>query len=41
VIPVRREEVDRRALQLAFDVLKAGEIILVAPEAHRHPQLRR
>ena len=41
VIPVRREEVDRRALQLAFDVLKAGEIILVAPEAHRHPYLQR
>ena len=41
VIPVRREEVDRRALQYAFDVLKAGEIILVAPEAHRHPQLQR
>lgn len=41
VIPVRREEVDRRALQTAFDILRAGEIILVAPEAHRHPQLQR
>lgn len=41
VIPVRREEVDRRAIQAALDVLKAGEIILVAPEAHRHSQLQR
>jgi 1-acyl-sn-glycerol-3-phosphate acyltransferase len=41
VIPVRREEVDRRAIQLAFEVLRAGELILVAPEAHRHPELQR
>ena len=41
VIPVRREEVDRRAIQYAFEVLKAGEIILVAPEAHRHTELQR
>jgi 1-acyl-sn-glycerol-3-phosphate acyltransferase len=41
VIPVQREEFDRRAIQGALDVLKAGEIILVAPEAHRGPQLRR
>jgi len=40
VIPVQREEIDRRAIQGALDVLKAGEIILVAPEAHRGPQLR-
>ena len=40
VIPVRREEVDRRAIQTALDVLRAGEIILVAPEAHRAPQLQ-
>lgn len=40
VIPVRREEADRRAIQMALEVLKAGEIILVAPEAHRSPQLR-
>lgn len=40
VIPVRREEFDRRAIQGALDVLKAGEIILVAPEAHRGPALR-
>jgi 1-acyl-sn-glycerol-3-phosphate acyltransferase len=40
VIPVQREEFDRRAIQGALEVLKAGEIILVAPEAHRGPQLR-
>ena len=41
VIPVRRDEVDRRAIQHAMDVLNAGEIILVAPEAHRSPQLQK
>jgi 1-acyl-sn-glycerol-3-phosphate acyltransferase len=40
VVPVRREEVDRRAIQGALDVLRAGEIILVAPEATRSPQLQ-
>jgi len=39
VIPVRREEVDRKAIQLSLDVLKAGEIILVAPEGTRSPAL--
>jgi len=40
VVPVRREEFDRRAIQGALDVLRAGEIILVAPEATRSPQLQ-
>lgn len=40
VVPVRREEVDRRAIQGALEILRAGEIILVAPEAHRSPQLQ-
>jgi len=40
VIPVQREEIDRRAIQAALEVLRAGEVILVAPEAHRGPQLR-
>lgn len=40
VIPVRREEVDRRAIRMALEVLRAGEIILVAPEATRGPQLK-
>jgi 1-acyl-sn-glycerol-3-phosphate acyltransferase len=40
VIPVRREEVDRRAIHQALEVLKAGEIILVAPEGTRGPALK-
>jgi len=39
VIPVRREEVDRRAVQMVFEVLRAGEIVLVAPEGTRSPAL--
>lgn len=39
VIPVHREELDRRALERALAVLAAGEVILIAPEAHRHPEL--
>jgi 1-acyl-sn-glycerol-3-phosphate acyltransferase len=40
VIPVRREEMDRRALSQAFDVLHAGEILLIAPEGTRSPALQ-
>jgi 1-acyl-sn-glycerol-3-phosphate acyltransferase len=40
VIPVRREEVDRRAIQQSIEVLRAGEIILVAPEGTRGPALK-
>ena len=40
VIPVRRGEVDRRAVQRALAVLKAGEVVLVAPEGTRNPQLQ-
>jgi len=39
VIPVRREEIDRQAVRLVMDVLKAGEIVLVAPEGTRGPGL--
>lgn len=39
VIPVHREEIDRRAVQSTLDVLKAGECVLVAPEGTRHPQM--
>ena len=39
VIPVARQGVDRRAVAQALDVLKAGEIILVAPEGTRQPAL--
>jgi len=40
VIPVRREEADRRAIQMSLEVLRAGEIILVAPEGTRGPELK-
>lgn len=40
VIPVRREEVDRRAIRQALDVLAAGEILLVAPEGTRNHELQ-
>jgi 1-acyl-sn-glycerol-3-phosphate acyltransferase len=40
VIPVRRGKADRRAVQSALEVLKAGEILLVAPEGTRGPALR-
>ncbi len=41
VIPVRREEVDRKAIQAALDVLRSGEMVLVAPEGTRNPALQR
>ena len=40
VIPVHREEFDRRAVQMALEVLRSGEIVLIAPEATRSPQLQ-
>jgi len=41
VIPVRREEVDRRAIRQTLQVLRAGEIVLIAPEGTRSPQMKR
>lgn len=41
VIPVRREEIDRQAIRQVFNVLHAGEIVLVAPEGTRGTQLTR
>ena len=41
VIAVRRDEVDRRAVQQVLEVLRAGEIVLVAPEGTRGNQLQR
>ncbi|HET7010870.1 MAG TPA: lysophospholipid acyltransferase family protein [Anaerolineales bacterium] len=38
-IPVRRGEGDRAALRRATDVLRAGEVVLVAPEGTRGPTL--
>ncbi len=40
VIPVRREEFDRRAVKQVLEVLKAGEIVLVAPEGTRGQELQ-
>lgn len=40
-IPVQRGAFDRRAVQLAMEVLNAGEIILVAPEGTRNDTLQK
>lgn len=40
VIPIHREGVDRNAIQKALSVLKAGELLLVAPEGTRSGQLQ-
>lgn len=40
-IPVMREGVDRRAVQSALEVLRKKEIILVAPEGTRNPELQK
>jgi 1-acyl-sn-glycerol-3-phosphate acyltransferase len=40
VIPVHRGDIDRKALRSAEEVLRAGEVILVAPEGTRHPAMQ-
>jgi 1-acyl-sn-glycerol-3-phosphate acyltransferase len=40
-IPVQREGFDRRAVQSALEVLNKNEIILVAPEGTRNPELQK
>jgi 1-acyl-sn-glycerol-3-phosphate acyltransferase len=35
---VNRGEVDRTALMNSIELLKSGQLILVAPEGHRHPE---
>ncbi|MFQ5615644.1 MAG: lysophospholipid acyltransferase family protein [Anaerolineales bacterium] len=40
VIPVQRDGVDRQAVRRALDVLRAGEILLVAPEGTRNDTLQ-
>lgn len=37
--PIRRGEVDRAALQNTVDLLKAGNLVLMAPEGHRQPAM--
>jgi len=41
VIPVRREEVDKQTIKRTFEVLNAGELVLIAPEGTRGSQLQR
>lgn len=41
VIPVQREGFDRQAVRSALEVLSKGEIVLVAPEGTRNPQLQK
>ncbi len=41
VIPVERSGFDRRAIRSALAVLRAGEILLVAPEGTRYPTLHK
>jgi 1-acyl-sn-glycerol-3-phosphate acyltransferase len=40
VIPVQRGGFDRRAVQSSLEVLKKNEVILVAPEGTRNPELQ-
>lgn len=40
VVPIKRDEVDRRAIRHALAVLRAGEILLVAPEGTRNHELQ-
>ena len=40
VIPVKRDELDRGAIQQMYAVLNAGEIVLVAPEGTRGDELQ-
>ncbi len=37
--PVRRGEVDRRALDSTIELLRQGRLVLIAPEGTRHPSL--
>lgn len=41
VIPVQRDDVDRKTVRRILNVLEAGETVLVAPEGTRSPQLQR
>lgn len=36
--PVKRGEVDRKALTNSIELIKRGQLILIAPEGHRHPE---
>ena len=40
VVPIQRYEMDRKAIKQVFAILKAGEIVLIAPEGTRHNELQ-
>jgi len=40
VVPIKRDEMDRRALQQIIAILQSGEMVLVAPEGTRHPAMQ-
>ncbi|MCC6612113.1 MAG: 1-acyl-sn-glycerol-3-phosphate acyltransferase [Anaerolineae bacterium] len=35
---VNRGEIDRKALMNSIELVKSGQLILIAPEGHRHPE---
>jgi len=35
---ITRGEIDRKALMNSIELLKSGQLILIAPEGHRHPE---
>ena len=35
---VNRGEIDRKALMNSIELIKSGQLILIAPEGHRHPE---
>ena len=40
VVPLKRDEIDRNALSQIMSILRAGEMVLVAPEGTRHHELQ-
>lgn len=40
VVPIQRYEMDRKAIRNVFAILKAGEMVLIAPEGTRHHELQ-
>jgi len=40
VVPIKRDEMDRQSLRQVMAILKAGEIVLVAPEGTRNHELQ-
>jgi 1-acyl-sn-glycerol-3-phosphate acyltransferase len=40
VVPIQRYEMDRKAIKQVLAILRAGEMVLVAPEGTRHHELQ-